>query len=166
MRLARKLTVALMAGVLFVVTAYGYYDVAQERRELRDSVFAELSSIARATTAAVVRLERSAGRAEAERLLADAAPVQIRWVSLDAPAGDSRAASAPRSRIGALEAGAQRALAEAHRLLVYRGFQEASGRLAAIEVSQSLEEVERTLRAAILRTCGLAAMILFFGALY
>src|ERR1041385_7410769 len=128
MRLARKLTIVLMAGVLFVVTAYGYYDVVQERRELRDAVVSELSSIARATTAAVVRLEGPAGRDEAERLLAEAAEVRIRWVSLDAPAGDARAASVPAARIGALAAGAERSLVDEHRILVYRGFGEAGGR--------------------------------------
>ena len=87
MRLARKLTITVISGILAVFAARGYLGAKREIAMLAAEMRENQETIARSLRPALVSVWRSEGKSKALELLRYAdnrmRKVQIRWVSLD-----------------------------------------------------------------------------------
>lgn len=97
MKLARKLTLALILGVLLVLASSAYFRARREAGRFEKDVRRNSHTMARALATAVVEVWRTDGEARALRLVTDAnereSQIDIRWVWLD---GEHRDAHTPR----------------------------------------------------------------------
>jgi signal transduction histidine kinase len=111
MKLARKLTLALVAGVLAVLAAQAYFRVARESAFFERDIAHDNDLIGRAVAAATARVWAVGGAAAGLSLVDEAnereAQVQIKFVWLDAPAGDPRAPLLPRAALEPVRRGGE-----------------------------------------------------------
>jgi signal transduction histidine kinase len=150
MKLVAKLTAALVLAMCVVLAIFGYRSVERERRLLDAQRHRSEQLILHALSTAVAKVWRHDGRAEAMRLVADADArndgLRIRWVFLDAPAGDPFApevrptSSLPAGDILRVEP------PDGKRTFVYASVDVGEARRGAIELTESLEEEDRFLR--------------------
>jgi signal transduction histidine kinase len=147
MRLVAKLTVALVLCMSVVLAFFGWRSVQRERTLLGAYRHHAGRALLGALVPAVREAYRREGEAGARRLVAEADTkddlLKLRWVWLDAPAGDPARPEAP---AGAWAPGEVVQVQQgAPRELVYAKV-DVGGRPAAIELSESLEEEARILR--------------------
>ncbi|WP_437598618.1 sensor histidine kinase [Sorangium sp. So ce590] len=160
MKLARKLTLALVFGVFLVLALSAYVQVRKEARIFEKDVQRDHHTMGRALAAAVTEVWRSEGSARALRLVEDAnereRQVDVRWVWLDEQADEAH-----RPRLSPeLLAPASKGQAVVHR--IPRGDVEMlvtcvpvpvpGDRVGALELSESLAGARQTIRSMILST--------------
>ncbi|XXX75524.1 HAMP domain-containing sensor histidine kinase [Sorangium sp. So ce134] len=160
MKLARKLTLALVFGVFLVLALSAYVQIRREARIFENDVQRDHHAMGRALAAAVTGVWRSEGPARALRLVEDAnereRQVDIRWVWLDEQADE---AHRPRLAPELLVAVSQ-GQAVVHRipregadvLVTCVPVPVTGGRAGALELSESLAGARRTIRSMILST--------------
>ncbi|WP_437276661.1 ATP-binding protein [Sorangium sp. So ce375] len=161
MRLASKLTLALVLVMCAVLSLYGYLSVRRERALFEADMRRDEHLISIALRAAVVETWRRAGMDEALRLLDEANEredgVRFRWVWLDAPAGDRFAPALPAAELEELSGGSevfrlQREGDKSGRFYTYAPVAVEPSRVGAIEISESLEEEEAYVHASVVNT--------------
>ncbi|WP_437809790.1 ATP-binding protein [Sorangium sp. So ce1078] len=161
MRLASKLTLALVLVMCAVLSLYGYLSVRRERALFEADVRRDEHLIGIALRAAVTETWRRDGLDEALRVLGEASQredgVRFRWVWLDAPAGDRFAPALPADEIAELSGGAevfrmQREGDRTGRFYTYAPVFVDRARVGAIEISESLEEEESYVQASVVNT--------------
>lgn len=161
MRLASKLTLALVLVMCAVLSLYGYLSVRRERALFEADVRRDEHLIGIALRAAVTETWRRDGIDEALRVLHEASEredgVRFRWVWLDAPAGDRFAPALPAEEIAELSGGAevfrmQREGDRTGRIYTYAPVAVDPARVGAIEISESLEEEETYVQASVVNT--------------
>ena len=145
MRLARKLTLALLLGIAIVMAVSASLQVTRERELFATDTAADELEIGRAVRAAVGFVAASDGVERAEELvrIVDAAEqrTRLRWVALDDAAGGPRLDP---EAVAALRAGrevsVERPVGDDLRRFTYLPVASANGRATsfAIEVSESL----------------------------
>ncbi|AUX42344.1 histidine kinase [Sorangium cellulosum] len=161
MRLASKLTLALVFVMCAALSLYGYLSVRRERALFEADMRRDEHLIGIALRAAVVEIWRRDGMGEALRVLGEASEredgVSFRWVWLDAPAGDRYAPALPADEIGELSRGnevfrVQREDDRSGRFFTYAPVAVDPARVGAIEISESLEEEEAYVQASVVNT--------------
>ncbi|MGK4002277.1 ATP-binding protein [Sorangium sp. So ce1036] len=161
MRLASKLTLALVFVMCAVLSLYGYLSVRRERALFEADMRRDEHLIGLALRTAMVEIWRREGLDEALRVLDEANEredgVRFRWVWLDAPAGDRFAPTLPAAEIAELSRGTevfrvQREDDRSGRFYTYAPVGVDPARVGAIEISESLEEEEAYVRASVLNT--------------
>ncbi|MGK3985682.1 ATP-binding protein [Sorangium sp. So ce136] len=161
MRLASKLTLALVLVMCVVLSLYGYLSVRRERALFEADMRRDEHLIGIALRAAVIEIWRRDGMNEALRVLGEASEredgVTFRWVWLDAPAGGRFAPALPAADIAELSGGAevfrlQRAGDRSGRFYTYAPVAVDPARVGAIEISESLEEEETYVHASVVNT--------------
>jgi signal transduction histidine kinase len=127
--------------------AYAYVAITNESRVLRAELASKLSAIARETIVDVAKMPPAEGKAEAPR--EDLPDVDVRWIEASTVAPNTDVT-----------------VERDHQLVLTRGFLDSTGRLAALEVSQSTEVIEANVRSTTLWTVALAAFIIVFASVY
>jgi len=161
MRLASKLTLALVLVMCVVLSLYGYLSVRRERALFEADMRRDEHLLGIALRTAVVEAWRRDGLDGAMRALAEASAqedgVSLRWVWLDAPPGDRFAPSLPVGEIAELSRGSEvfrltREKDRSGRFYTYVPVTVDPARISAIELSEWLDEEEVYVRASVLNT--------------
>ncbi|WP_437568532.1 sensor histidine kinase [Sorangium sp. So ce542] len=161
MRLASKLTLALVLVMCAALSLYGYLSVRRERALFEADMRRDEHLIGIALRAAVTERWRRDGLDEALRVLDEASEredgVHFRWVWLDAPPGDRFAPALPADEIADLAGGTevfrmQREGDKTGRFYTYAPVAVDPTRVGAIEISESLEEGESYVQASVINT--------------
>ncbi|AUX36255.1 MULTISPECIES: sensor histidine kinase [Sorangium] len=161
MRLASKLTLALVLVMCAALSLYGYLSVRRERALFEMDMRRDEHLIGIALRAAVTERWRRDGLDEALRVLDEASErndgVHFRWVWLDAPPGDRFAPALPADEIADLAGGTevfrmQREGDKTGRFYTYAPVAVDPARVGAIEISESLEEEESYVQAGVVNT--------------
>ncbi|WP_437794190.1 sensor histidine kinase [Sorangium sp. So ce693] len=161
MRLASKLTLALVLVMCAALGLYGYLSVRRERALFEADMRRDEHLIGIALRAAVVETWRRDGMGQALQMLDEMSEredgVRFRWVWLDAPAGDRFAPALPAAEIAELSHGTEvfrleREGDKSGRFYTYAPVAVEPGRAGAIEISESLEEEETYVQASVVNT--------------
>ncbi|WP_437588618.1 ATP-binding protein [Sorangium sp. So ce1000] len=182
MKLARKLTLALVFGVFLVLALSAYVQIRREARTFENDVQRDHHAMGRALAAAITGVWRSEGPARALRLVEDAnereRQVDIRWLWLDEQADEAHRPRLAPDLLVAVSRGqavVQRIPREddADVLVTCLPVPVPGDRVGALELSESLAGARRTIRGMILSTavttaaltlvCGLLATSLGVG---
>ncbi|WP_437936641.1 sensor histidine kinase [Sorangium sp. So ce341] len=160
MKLARKLTLALVFGVFLVLALSAYVQIRKEARIFENDVQRDHHTMGRVLAAAVSEVWRSEGQARALRLVDDAnereRQVDIRWVWLDEQASEAyRPGLAPELLVPA-----SMGQTVVHRiprkdadvLITCMPVPVPGDRVGALLLSESLAGARRTIRSMILST--------------
>ncbi len=144
MRLARKLTLALVLGILAVMAAYAYVQTREEV-VLFEGDLQRDTRRAEALRAAVRSVWAKEGEARARELVEEIAGVagqaQVRWVRIDTPSGDPLRPELSPEDLRALSAGEVRQLVHPDREGEMRRFTYvpmAAGEPSVLEVAENL----------------------------
>src|SRR6266545_4008005 len=149
MRLARKLTVSLVAGVFVVLGVHAFFTVRSEVSYWERSMQRDAHLTGHALSIALAEIWRREGEVRALQMIEEAneedSHVHIRWVWLKAPDGDPYAPRAPRALLEPVTLG--REITTRDRTsdgeVVARTYVPAAiqrGRPGAIELTTSLEQ--------------------------
>ncbi|MBI3770280.1 MAG: HAMP domain-containing histidine kinase [Deltaproteobacteria bacterium] len=180
MKLARKLTIALILGIFAVTGVSAYVRVTREiaffeteRRQLERL----LGRVLRASVEAVAQSQDETGAQDLVRHADDSvSDVRIRWVWLDGNEDGAEARPAvPVDELSGLRHGRQIVRSQYHegdeeRRYAYIPISAPSGRAAALEISESLQQQRSYLRTSVLHgvvaalviatVCGIIAIVL------
>jgi signal transduction histidine kinase len=161
MKLVGKLTFAIVLVMCAVLGVYGYLRVQQERAIFEEDMRRDEHMLGRAMSAAVEEAWRHDGPERALQIIAAANDredgIRLRWVWLDAPVGDAHRPEADPATLGPVVAGSEVVRVDPFgssegRLYTYVPVQLDGGRVGALELSESLDERERYVRASIRAT--------------
>ncbi|WP_437778308.1 sensor histidine kinase [Sorangium sp. So ce1097] len=174
MKLARKLTLALVFGVFLVLALSAYAQIRRDARIFENDVQRDHHTMARALATAVTEVWRSEGSERALRLVRDAnereQQVTIRWVWLDGQADEVHRPRLAPERLAPVAEGQ----AVVHRipqgnadlLVTCVPVPVPGDRAGALELSESLAGAHRYIRSMILSTAiTTAALTLVCGLL-
>lgn len=166
MRIARKFTLALVAGILLVFTASVVVQVNREQRLFKLDIARDARVLGRVLGQAVERTWETNGEEEALELVRRSTQqedhLQIRWVWLDAAAGDAHAAAAPTSSLAPLRRGESVVLPLGEApgtVYTYVPVRASTGRVGAIEIGDPLLDERAYLDRSILHA-SIAALVL------
>lgn len=160
MRVAHKLTATLVVGILLVHGTNAALTIHRETRQLRDDIERDERALGRALALSVSRIWHAFGEDEALRLVDEATEqhrVEVRWVWLDAPAGDAHAAVAAPDILAPIVRGevvVVELATDRDAVYTYAPVSVPGDRLGAIEISDVLDD-----EAAYLRDSMLAAAL-------
>jgi two-component system NtrC family sensor kinase len=129
MRLARKLILAVVLGLLLVVIARDYSAVREDIHDYETRIADDVATMGYGLSVTLPQVVRDSGPAAAEGLIArrnQGDRVRIRWAALDVPPTDKRAVDLPAPLVAALRQGQParliRGSESSARLFVYRPF--------------------------------------------
>ncbi|EYF06621.1 sensor histidine kinase [Chondromyces apiculatus] len=161
MRLAVKLALALIPVMCVVLGLYGWLSVRRERALFEADIRRDEHMVGMALRAAVVEVWRRDGQEKALSILDDASArndgLEFRWVWPEATVGDRFAPSLPPAQLGELFQGTevvrlQREGVNGGRFYTYipvTAPMGATGKIGAIEISESLAEEEHYVEASV-----------------
>src|SRR5258708_6297368 len=145
MRLARKLILWVVLGILLIVIAHGYAAVREDIRDDEAHLADDVATLGYGLSIALAETARDRGPAAAEALLTrrnTGGRVQGRWVALDVPPTDARAVELPAALVASLRQGQPariiRGSGSSARLFVYRAFADEAPVHDLVEASESL----------------------------
>jgi signal transduction histidine kinase len=176
MKLARKLTLALVAGMLAVFAVHATVNVLRETRFAERATQRAAHQTGHVLQLALEEIWLREGQARALKLIDDVneieSQIRIRWVWLNAPEGDPYAPRAPRALLGKVALGEEVTWRDtvAHQTRSYIPAPIERARPGALEISESTDIQSRfvasTIRNAMVATfamagvCGAMAMII------
>ncbi|MEA2697186.1 MAG: two-component system, NtrC family, sensor kinase, partial [Myxococcales bacterium] len=145
MRLARKLILAVVLGMLLIVIAHDYTAVREDTRDYQQRIADDVATLGYGLSVTLAQVVRGSGPAAAEALIARRnldSRIRIRWVALDVPPTDQRAIDLPEPMVAALRQGQPTRIIRggdsAARLFVYRAFINEAPVHDVVEASESL----------------------------
>lgn len=175
MKLARKLTVALVLGIFAVLAFHSYIRLRGETKIIETDMRRDGRTIGRVLGTAAAEVWRTGGEAPAKQLIAQVneseSNVTIRWVSLSAPEGDPAAPRLARAELakvaeGREASGKARDADGTERFVTYVPLRVGSAVEGAIELSESMAVEEELIRATISNALqATAALALLCGAM-
>jgi two-component system, NtrC family, sensor kinase len=176
MKLARKLTLALLLGVALILAVNAYFRVRGEVEQFESDMSGDARVMGRALGAAVAEVWRTDGEEAALRLVADAnetaSNVSIRWVFLDDGADEEHRPRLPLPLLDGLGDGpgheiVQRRLGagSGEQFLTYVAVRGSGPRRSALELSRSLAALHEYVRKTILDTLRAASIVALISAL-
>jgi two-component system, NtrC family, sensor kinase len=152
MRLARKLIVAIVVGILLVVVAYDAFVVRANLRDYEARINEDVATLGYGVAVMLPRLVRDSGPDAAEAMIAErnaGYPTRIRWVALDVPPDDVRAFELAPEQIAELRRGGPvkviRPSGSSERLFIYRPFLGETPVHDIVEASESLAPLRERL---------------------
>jgi signal transduction histidine kinase len=129
MRLARKLILAVVIGIVLVVIVRDYFAVREDIRETQARIDDDVATLGYGLSITLAQVVRDSGPEAAESLIArrnEGDRIKIRWVALDVPKADKRAVDLPPEAIAELRQGRLARLVQGSgasaQLVVYRPF--------------------------------------------
>jgi hypothetical protein len=145
MRLARKLILAVVSGMLLIVIAHDYTAVREDIHDYQQSIASDVATLGHGLSITLAQVVNDSGPAAAEALLARRNLddwIRIRWAELDVPPTDRRAIDLPEPMVAALRQGQPtriiRGTDSTARLFVYRAFIDQAPVHDVVEASESL----------------------------
>lgn len=166
MKIARKFTLALVVGILVVLTASVVVQVNRELRLFKIDIARDARVLGRALGHAVERAWETNGEEEALELVRHSTRqqdhLQIRWVWLDAASGDEYSAVAPTGLLEPLYHGESVVLSLGEApgtLYTYVPVRASTDRVGAIEIGDPLVDERAYLHKSILHA-SIAALVL------
>jgi signal transduction histidine kinase len=172
MRLTAKLVLVIMLGVALLTTAHGYLIVQRQGQQLKDTMELDAAMLGRALEREVHLRWLEEGQTGVLQFLRQAnqlnEEVVLRWVYLDAPPGAATHPLIPPEQLQGL--GPTTLISVTRRTETGEGFLHTyypmdvgRGAPTYLEISNSLAEVDRSVRETIYQTIGLMLAILFCG---
>ncbi|AKT36566.1 sensor histidine kinase [Chondromyces crocatus] len=161
MRLAIKLTLALVAVMCAVLSLYGYLSVRRERALFEADIRRDEHMMGLALRAAVIGVWQQDGQSKALAILDEASArndgLTFRWVWPEEPEGSRYSPSLPKAQLADLIEGSEvvrlkREGGKGGRFYTYIPVSTPLGKIGAIEISESLEEEERYVGASVENT--------------
>ncbi|MCC6750619.1 MAG: HAMP domain-containing protein [Deltaproteobacteria bacterium] len=161
MKLARKLTLALVLGMCAVLAVHSYLRVQREVDYFQEDMKRDHLAIGHAFGAAVAEAWRNSGEDRALEIVEYAGKqeirVKVRWVRLDAPAGDPQQPALPRAQVQRLSRGMDLQLVQdtspdPSMLYTYIPVVPYGMPVGALELTESLEKVYGYVRTTIWTT--------------
>jgi signal transduction histidine kinase len=153
MRLARKLILAVVIGIVLVVIVRDYFAVREDIRETEARVQDDIATLGYGLSITLAQVVRDSGPEAAESLIArrnEGDRIKIRWVALDVPKADKRAIELPPEAIAELRQGRLARLVQGSgpsaRLFVYRPFYGQNPVHDIAEASESLAPLHERAR--------------------
>lgn len=171
MKLVPKLTAALVAGTVLVLTANGYFRVRRETAQLRADRIQNHALVGRALGAAVSAVWRTDGRTDALRVIQGANEhegiARIRWIDAATASSEAHADPAKLSALPVGETLTQIAPTPAgDERVSYTAVATDTERVGFVELSETLEAEQRTARTIVTDTLlTTMTMVLVCGAL-
>lgn len=179
MRLTVKITFAVLLGVALIFSAYSYFSIQREREQLKKNLSREARHIGESLRVIVNELWKQRGEQEAIAFLKKAnqgyAQTVVRWVWIEEGAGPLYQPRVPIDQLDALEDEETVALLagspDGHDfLLTYLPLLVDGGRIGAIELSESMDELhnyvqESLRRSALVVSASIASGLLLMGML-
>ncbi|WP_020677571.1 sensor histidine kinase [Geopsychrobacter electrodiphilus] len=150
MRLTIRITAAVTLGIILVFSIYSYLSIQRERQQLKKNLSREARNLGESLLFIVTDLRESRGEEVAiaflnrRNLLSPS--LQARWVWTDAPAGSPQSPLVPEPDLSPLQNGEPLSLLVSSEdghdfLLTYLPSRDSKGRLGAIEVRESMDEL-------------------------
>jgi two-component system NtrC family sensor kinase len=168
-RLARKITFAIAGAILVVMAAHAYFLIRHEV-VLFDADLTRSTHLKKALRASIETVWRAYGDVEAQRLVEDTISeaiegVTIRWLWLDAPAGDRRHLDLPPELLAQLREGERvvafrRDTGEDPQRFTYVPMSIEGSRPAVLEVIESIRGEHAFIEASRLQVEGATVVIL------
>lgn len=169
MKLTRKFTLALVAGVLVVQVGFGALRVERERELFHTDIRLDERVVGRALAVAAAREVETSGVDRAKRLVQDAAfgaaHVQIRWVELEEDVEEAHRPQLSLAELAPVTRGEEVVTQTTDELVTvysYTPVRLSDGSYAAIEVADTLEDereyVRQSVRNAVLSTAALVVL--------
>ncbi|HZS38261.1 MAG TPA: HAMP domain-containing sensor histidine kinase [Polyangia bacterium] len=153
MRLARKLILAVVVGILLVVLAHDFFVVREDLRASEARMADDVATLGYGLSVTLAQVVRDSGPEAAEALIVrrnQGDRNRIRWVALDVPPGDPRAVELPPELVAELRQGRPAQLVvgrgSSARLVVYRPFFGEQPVHNLAEASESLAPIRDRLR--------------------
>jgi two-component system NtrC family sensor kinase len=153
MRLARKLILAVVLGMLLIIVARDYAAVRDDIRDYQQRIADDVATLGYGLSVTLAQVVRDSGPAAAEALIARRNlddRIRIRWVALDVPPTDKRAVDLPEPMVAALRQGQPtriiRGKDSSARLFVYRAFIGEAPVHDVVEASESLAPIHERAR--------------------
>jgi signal transduction histidine kinase len=174
MRLTLKITVAILLGVVLLFSIHSYLSIQRERAELKERLSREARHLGGSLRVMMTEIWRMGGEQAAIGFLETtnrvSAPLRVRWVWVEGQAAGRFLPRVPGEKLISLNKGETLTLLaesmEGHDFLVtYLPLRTAQGRLGAIEVSESLDELHGYVRESLRRSALLGVATLGSGLL-
>jgi two-component system, NtrC family, sensor kinase len=173
MKLTAKIVSLWMAGTLIVVAAGTFFAVRHDLKLLQDDMRADAVEIGRTLAPLIQDAWRTSGEQRARQLIADAdlenRQLDVHWVWLDGDLSDARGTRLSDSEQQAVRNGGMVQVEDRDEtsrgyLHTYVPVRVASPRSGAIELTESLDGLDRIARGAILRFAVLGAILVILSA--
>jgi signal transduction histidine kinase len=161
MRLTLKITIAILLGVALFFSLHSYLSIQRERAQLKERLSREARHLGESLRVMVTQVWRTGGEQAAIGFLDTAnlvsGPLKVRWVWIEGQAAPRYLPQFPKNELSTLQRGETLSLLaeskEGHDFLVtYLPVMTAGGRLGAIEVSESLDELHGYVRESLRRS--------------
>ncbi|MCW8893930.1 MAG: ATP-binding protein [Deltaproteobacteria bacterium] len=179
MRLTVKITFAVLLGIALILSAYSYFSIQREREQLKKNLSREARHIGESLRVIVTEIWQQRGEREAIAFLKKAnqgyTETLVRWVWIDEEASAQYQPRVPVDKLEALQEEETVALLagspEGHDfLLTYLPLLIDGGRVGAIELSESMDEMhsyvqESLRRSALVIGASIASGLLLMGML-
>lgn len=167
MRLANKLTLALIFGLTLGLTVKGALDVRREHALFVSEARLEEQLLGEILAATVGEIWQVEGEARAMEIIAEAHAtkddVQIRWVWLDEEAGPHAPRIAP-GQLDEVRRGREQLFEEADAVFRYAPVRHGGARPGALEISKSLATERAYVQQSVVRTVIVTVAIIFVAA--
>lgn len=167
MKLARKLTLALVVAVCAVLAAHGWLSARRELAFFEEDRARDAHAVGRTLVAVVREVWRTQGEARARAIVGEAnereANVSFKWIWLGGDAHDAPAV--PSDRLLGLANDQEIVTREGDRLYTYVPLVRAADRTAALEITSSLAEHQRHVRRSLVATAITTGILMLVAAL-
>lgn len=168
MKLAGKLMLLMLLGIVFLHSVQGYLTIRREMELFNKDMRTDASLLGHALKELIADVWRTNGEERALELIEDANRdehlLQIRWVWLDAPQGDPHHPHISREKLSPVARGQEIALKEKESegpgyLYTYIPVKVERERRGALELAESLSMVDDYLRTSVVRMAVLTGTI-------
>jgi signal transduction histidine kinase len=172
MKLAQKLTLALVAGIVVIYGVGATIWIGRASQQIREDIERDERILGRSLSWSVSRIWRTRGESEAlEQIDAadDRYEVEVRWVWLDAPRGDRRAPAASQRQLLPLLRGeivTVRVTSDRDAIYTYVPTKIPGDRIGAIEVADFLHNETAFIHESIVASVVTAGMLLLCSGVF
>jgi two-component system NtrC family sensor kinase len=153
MKVAHKLTAALVVGILVVHGISAAITITRHQQQRYDDIQRHERVLGRSMSRTISRVWHASGQAEALSLVDEANERherEIRWIWLDAPPGDDYAAAASPDVVATVSHHGLVVAFEADAVYTYVKTEVPGDRIGAIEITERLDEEDAYLRSTLL----------------
>ncbi len=175
MRLTIRITAAITLGIVLIFSIHSYLSIQREREQLKKNLSREARNLGESLLFIVTELRESRGEKAAmaflsrRNLLSPSLPA--RWVWIDAEEGSSFHPLIPKSKLSELSNGEPLSVLassqEGHDfLLTYLPSIDPGGRIGAIEIRESMDELHDYVQESLRRSAMVVAAAVISGLLF
>jgi len=174
MRLTLKITIAILLGVALLFSFHSYLTIQRERAQLKERLSREAVHLGESLRVMMTQIWRMGGEQPAIGFLGTtnlvSGPIRVRWVWIEGAPSARFQPKVPGDQLAPLKEGETLSLlaesVEGHdQLVTYLPLKSTEGRLGAIELSESLDELHGYVQESLRRSALLLVAIIGSGLL-